>query len=973
MIVQIQGIKQTGKKYWRSLEELADTTQFKQWIAEEFPSSVEDVSDGNSRRKFLNIMAASMGLAGLSACRRPEEHILPYSKSSEEQIPGVPLRYASVFSLGTRAQGLVVESNDGRPTKIEGNPQHPNSLGAASGFAQASVLSLYDPDRSRTVLERGKASKWESCSESLKAQNWGDGSGLRVLSQAVNSPTLSALRAEVLAKYPKSAWVEYEAINEDSLLAGSELAFGQRVRPVYDLEKAKVILSLDSDFLLHDSPGLEATRAYARGRRNAEGLSRLYVAESNYSVTGAQADHRLRVKPSEVLGFAADLAREAGALPQGLKILGQNDKFGKWTKSVAKDLLENKGSAVVIAGARQSAEVHAVAALLNQMIGAIGSTVNYVRHERAPMSAGITKLSEDLASGTVKTVVILGGNPAYDAPAHTNLAANLKKANVIHLGYEVNETAKLAAWHIPEAHYLESWGDALSDGIASIQQPLIEPMFGGKSAIEVAASVAGITGKGFELVKSHWMMDDKSWRKALHDGIIASAAKAEFVKVAADPKRVDAAVNAAPKPAAGMEVAFFPSASTYDGRFANNGWLQETPEPMLKLVWDNAGILSPKTAKSLSVEDGDLLSITVAGKTVNVPATILPGHADNTVSVTLGYGRREVGRVGRDVGVDVYPIRTGAGMGFAAAQIVKGTGKHNLVTTQDHFSMEARPIVREAKVEDYHHHKNFATHEDEEIEQYSLYGYHDYSKGNQWGLVIDLNSCVGCNACITACQAENNIPIVGKDQVERGREMHWIRLDRYFSSTSEDENHVASEDPQVVYQPMACQQCETAPCESVCPVAATNHSPEGLNDMAYNRCVGTRYCANNCPFKVRRFNYLNWHKDMEESTKMVFNPNVTVRMRGIMEKCTYCVQRVQEVKIQAKVEGRRDIRDGEIKTACQQTCPAEAITFGNINDPNSAVSKLKKKDLNYGLLKELNLKPRTSYLAKLRNPNPELA
>ena len=973
MIVQIQGIKQTGKKYWRSLEELADTTQFRHWVEKEFPASATDMVDGNSRRRFLNIMAASMGLAGLTACRRPEEHILPYSKSVEEQIPGVPLQYASIFSLGSRVQGLVVESNDGRPTKIEGNKKHPNSMGAASGFAQASILNVYDPDRSQGVLSAGKSSNWEDFAKFATAQSWGDGAGLRVVSQAITSPTLAGLRAEMLAKYPKAAWVEYEAINEDSALAGAELAFGQRVRPVYNLDNAKVILSLDSDFLLHDSPGLDVTRSYARGRRNAEGLSRLYVAESNYSITGAQADHRLRVKPSEVLAFASDLAREAGVLPQGLKILGQDGKFAKWTKAVAKDLNEHKGTALVIAGDRQPAAVHAIAALLNQAIGAVGTTVSYVKQDRPAMAESITNLSAELASGSVKTLLILGGNPVYDAPANANFAENLKKAaTVIHLGAEVNETAKLSSWHLPQSHFLESWGDAYADGAASVQQPLIQPMFGTRSAIELVAMLLGHSTKAYELVKAEWKLADKAWRQALHDGVIEPV-KVDFVKVVADAKRIEVAVNAAPKPSAGMEVAFFPSATSYDGRFANNGWLQEAPEPMTKLVWDNAGIVSPKTATALGVVVGDLIAITVSGKTVNVPAMILPGHAENTVSVTLGYGRKEVGRVGKNVGFDVYPIRTIAGMGFAAAQIVKGTGHHNLVTTQEHFSMESRPIVREAKLEEYEKEKDFATKEDDQAEEFSLYGYHDYSKGNQWGLVVDLNSCVGCNACITACQAENNIPIVGKDQVERGREMHWIRLDRYFSAESEDANHVASDDPQVVYQPMACQQCETAPCEAVCPVAATNHSPEGLNDMAYNRCVGTRYCANNCPFKVRRFNYLNWHKDMEESTKMVFNPNVTVRMRGVMEKCTYCVQRVQEKKIQAKVEGRRELRDGEIQTACQQTCPAEAITFGNINDPNSAVSKLKKKDLNYGLLKELNLRPRTSYLAKLRNPNPELA
>ena len=973
MIVQIESVKQTGKKYWRSLDELSKTTQFRQWVDKEFPSTAGEMLDGNSRRRFLNIMAASMGLAGLTACRRPVEHILPYAKSVEEQIPGVPLFYASVFSLGTKAQGLVVESCDGRPTKIEGNKKHARSLGAASGFAQASVLNVYDPDRSQLVLEGGKKSNWAKFADFWKGQNLGDGEGVRVLTTANISPAFAGLETQFLAKYPKARFVEYEAINEDEVLAGSELAFKQRARPVYDLEKARVVVSLDSDFLLQDAVGLDTIRGFARGRKNVDEISRLYVVETNYSTTGAQADHRLRVKPSEVLTFAADLAREMGALPQGLKILGQDSKSGKWVKAIAKDLSAHKGAAVVMAGARQPAAVHAIAALLNTALGNIGTTVEYVKHDRAPMGKSIAALSAEMSNGAVKTLFVLGGNPAYTAPADSGFAENLAKvANVIYLGAEEDETSKASKWHLPMSHYLESWGDVLVDGIASIQQPLIEPMFDTMSAIEFLAMLLGKQGKTVEIVKAQWNLDGKAWRQALHDGVIESV-KPEIVKVTADAKAIDTVVVAAAKPASSFEVAFYPSATTYDGRFANNGWLQETPEPMTKLVWDNAAVVSPKTAESLKFAQGENIAITVGGKTVTIAAMILPGHAENCVSLALGYGRQAVGRVGKNVGVNVYPIRLSSGMGFSVtATVAKGTGTHNLVTTQEHFYQEARPVVREAKLETYEHHKNFATHEDAEIDEYSIYGYHKYDKGNQWGLVFDLNACVGCNACVTACQAENNIPIVGKDQVEKGREMHWIRLDRYFSS-EENEAEKQSDDPQVVFQPMGCQHCETAPCESVCPVAATTHSPEGLNDMAYNRCVGTRYCANNCPFKVRRFNYLNWHKGMEESSKMVSNPNVSVRMRGVMEKCTYCVQRIQEKKIQAKVEGRRELRDGEILTACQQTCPAEAITFGNINDPESAVSKLKKKDLNYALLKELNLKPRTSYIAKLRNPNPELA
>lgn len=1011
-MIQIQGIgNQTGKKFWRSLEELSNSPKFQNWVAREFPEGATDVLDGKSRRNFLQLMAASMGLAGLTSCRRPVEKILPYAKSVEGVVMGNSLHFATAMPLNGRAYGLVVESFDGRPIKIEGNTNHPGSRGAATSLAQASVLNLYDPDRSKEVLEGGKASTWEAFTKAA-ATLPADGEGVRVLSTFVNSPTLAGLRSQLAAKMPKAKWIEYEALSDDSLLEGSQIALGDSLRPHYDFKKASVVVALDSDFLHLDNRSLAWVKDFSSRRKPAHhaeapaahaaaaehkpaegehaapaapaaehpaadaGMNRLYAVESNFSLTGIMADNRLRIKPSDVQNFVFDLARELGAIA-GLKVLGQQDK---WIKSLAKDLQGNKGKAIVLAGPRQPAVVHAVVALINQTLGNAGETVLYTKEDRRPVSA-LKELVGELNSSAVKALVVLGGNPVYDAPADLAFGDAMKKAgNSIHLGAEVNETAVAAKWHLPESHYLEAWGDVANlDGTVSLVQPLIEPLFGTKSAVEVAGFLAtGKWAKGFDLVKAQSKLDDAAWRQALHDGVVAGTGPA-LVKNGADKTRVEAAVNAAPKSSGKLEISFVPSASFWDGRFTNNAWLHEAPDPVTKIVWDNVALMSPKTAKELQVEVipdnvgmyAQKINIEVGGQKVEAPVYVLPGHADGAVTLTVGYGRKAIGRVGRDIGYNAYAVRTSAAMGFnTAANVTKAAGTYYMVTTQEHHTQEGRPIVLEASLAKFEKEPHFAKHEEEHVKLFSLFDEHDYSQGNQWGMTVDLNSCIGCNACLIACQSENNIPVVGKEQVGKGREMHWIRLDRYFTGSEED--------PQAVYQPMACQQCENAPCESVCPVAATVHSPEGLNDMAYNRCVGTRYCANNCPYKVRRFNYLNFHKDLEEITKMVHNPDVSVRMRGVMEKCNYCVQRIQEAKIKAKAEGRATgapgpYKVGEVLTACQQTCPADAITFGNINDPESRVAQQKKDHRNYSLLHELNVKPRTTYLAKLRNPNPELA
>ncbi len=983
----------TGKRYWRSLNELASTAEFNEFVHREFPAHATEMLDGNSRRTVLKLMAASFGLAGLTACRRPVEHILPNSAGVEasEYAPGEPLYYTTVHAMGGHVTGLLVETHDGRPTKIEGNPDHPHSLGAATAMEQATVLGVYDPDRSQKILASGKESTWLAFDAAVKSLSLGDGTGLRFLSEWITSPSLDALRSAALKKFPKAKWVEYEPAARENELAGTTLAFGQQLYPHPKWDKAKVILALDDDFLGLDAPTPFFTTLFSKRRKveseeDLEKMNRLYAVESTFSITGANADHRLRMRVSDVKQFAMDLANALGAVP-GLNVVnnGGTDKRAKFLAAVAKDLKAAGAEALVAVGPRQPASVHALAAVINQTLGSAAVTYTKPVIEKSNVGAeALRALAGEMSSGQVSTLVILSGNPVYSAPADLQFGTALAKVqNSIHLGLENDETAMAAKWHVPEAHYLETWGDAASsEGMAAIQQPMISPIYGGRSPIELVAQVIGNKDlKGHDIVKNFWMPQfsgdkENAWRKALNDGVVAAAKTAEPIKVTADAKKIAAAIAAEPKAADGLEVAFYPSASTWDGRFANNGWLQETPEPMTKLVWGNAALVSPATAKAQNLADGDVVSISKGNVKMEAAVLTLPGHADNAISIALGYGRESVGQVGKDVGFNANLIRTSDGFWASTGFAIAPTGKQHVhATTQERATgdeQHGRPLVREGTIDEYKKNPKFVEEMSEVPEIHSIYSEWSYDKGYQWGMAIDLSSCTGCNACVVACVAENNTPVVGKEQVLRGREMHWIRMDRYYVS-SDASNPEDVSDPQAVMQPLPCMQCENAPCENVCPVQATSHSPEGLNDMAYNRCVGTRYCANNCPFKVRHFNFLNFHKHEVEIQGLVYNPDVSVRMRGVMEKCTYCVQRIEEARIKARVDGRRPIKEGEIKTACQQTCPAEAITFGNINDPNSRVAKLKKQERNYAMLAELGIKPRTTYLARLRNPNPELS
>ena len=1010
--INIQAVRarleqQGGPQVWRSLEAVAETTEFKDYLHREFPTNASEWLDPVGRRSFMKLMSASMALAGVTACTvQPTELIVPYVRQPEEVIPGRPLFFATAMSLGGVASGVLVESHEGRPTKIEGNPDHPASQGATDLFAQGSVLTLYDPDRSQAITQLGEIRPWSAVIAAvrggLSAQSATKGAGLRILTETVNSPSLAAQIQQVLQLQPNAKWIQWEPMPRDNARAGARTAFGEYLEPVYDLSKADVILSLEADFLSSEgASNLRYARQFAGRRKvedSADNLNRLYVVESNHSVTGGRADNRLPIKSSQIEAFARAVAQQVGVTGVTGTAPAGSEAFAD---AVAKDLTAHRGRAVVMAGDSQPPAVHAIAHALNAALAAVGTTVSYLpTPEIVPSEqhAALRELVTDIAAGRVQMLVIVGeSNPVLSAPADFKFAEAMGKVAVrVHSGLFFDETATLSHWHVPATHYLEAWGDARSfDGTTSIVQPLIQPLYSGKSAHEVIATLSDRPERNaYDVVREYWMANgvgqaggviptatataptapalpaqpvsaastfEQHWRKWLHDGFIAGTAFAPSAAVVAPDVATRITASAAVE---GVEINFRRDETIYDGRFANNGWLQELPKPVTKLTWDNAALMAPSTAEANGLHTGDIIAIQHDGRTLNIPVWITPGHARDAITVSVGYGRTKAGRVGNGAGFNSYALRGSAAPWYGAATITKTGDTYDLVGTQDHWSIEGRNIIRSATLEEFKATPTFVKEmEHLKLDQrISLYADKEY-KGDQWGMAIDMNACTGCSACIIACVAENNIPVVGKDQVKRNREMHWLRIDRYFAGNLDT--------PDTYYQPMPCQQCENAPCEVVCPVSATVHSDEGLNDMVYNRCVGTRYCSNNCPWKVRRFNFLLYQDFNTPQFKLQRNPDVTVRSRGIMEKCTYCVQRINAARIQSKREDRA-IRDGEIVTACQAVCPTEAIVFGNINDPNSKVAKLKSSPRNYTTLDDLNTRPRTTYLAAVRNPNPAL-
>jgi MoCo/4Fe-4S cofactor protein with predicted Tat translocation signal len=1015
--VKLQGSQ--GPEMWRSLDELAGTPDFQEWLHREFPRQasewVEPADDGVSRRAFLQLAGASLGLAGLTGCtKQPLERIVPYVRQPEEIVLGKPLYFASTHVQGGYGYGVLAESHTGRPTKIEGNPDHPASLGATDVFAQASVLDLYDPNRSQSIVNLGRIRTWgafvNEASPLLKAQQALGGLGVRILTGTVTSPTFADQMRTILAQYPKARWHRFEpAAAYDEYLA-TVAAFGGPHDRIYDLTQAKVILSLDSDFLTQGPGSLRYSRDFSRARQvraKRPTMNRLYAVESMPTSTGTLADHRLPLPPDEIAAFALALAAALG-VAAGAPATPLSPRAQQMVAAVAKDLSANPGASLVVADGYAPQAVQVLALAINEKLGNVGKTIRYIKPVEADPVDHLRSIEElviDLNAGKVEALFVLGSNPVYSAPADLGFADAYQKARFrVHHGLYQDETAQLSEWHIPESHALETWGDARAfDGTASIIQPLIEPLYESKSAYELLGLFANqIDATAYDVVHAYWQKNlpaaalaggiggdpEAAFRKALHDGVIPGTAEPAAATAAVNAGAVQQAaamISGAKTDPQAVTLLFRPDPTVWDGRYAGNPWLQELPKPMTKLVWDNALVLGPALARRLKLKIEDVVEVSAGGRKVKAAVWVQPGHADRCATLHLGYGRWSAGPVGNEHGVNSYALRTTAALWAVPGIGLKGTGDtFSLASTQNHHLLEsgtdeiptadreamARRPVRTGTLGDFVKNPNLVHEKPGEpkeegtgTEDLTLYPRYEY-KGYAWGMAIDLNVCTGCSACVVACQSENNIPTVGKEQVLKQRAMHWLRIDRYFEGDLDD--------PAVHHQPIPCMQCENAPCELVCPVAATVHSAEGLNDMVYNRCVGTRYCSNNCPYKVRRFNFLRFSNHDVPVLKLRENPDVTVRMRGVMEKCTYCVQRINRAKIDTEVAGRTVV-PGDIQTACQQACPTEAIVFGDNNNPAWVSTQRKADPLNYALLEELNTRPRTTYLAKLRNPNPELA
>ncbi len=890
-----------------------------------------------SRRDFLKFSAASAALAG-AGCSPPAERIVPYAVQPENTLPGVPRFYASAASFVGAAEGLLVESNTGRPTKVEGNPAHPGSLGGTSVQGQASVLELWDPDRSKAPRRRAKGAPPGAGQPATRAQFEGDlndalvrlgehrGKGLRVLIGACSSPTLAAQLDALSKRYPEARVHRWDPLHRDSSREGARLAFGRPLEAMARLAEAGAILSLDSRVLDDHPYRLGYARQLAAARTPREGrMTRLYALESAPSLTGAIADHRFALPAREIEAW---LLKKEGTYP-----------------AIWQDLRRNRG--VILAGESLSPQAHALVHRLNAELGA---PVTYVPPVDEVSAAPLAELVEAMRRGDVQLLLILGGNPAYDAPADFAFARALGAVPLsVHHSLYDDETSAAATWHLPATHFMEHWSDARAfDGTAAIVQPLIAPLYGGLSPHELLSLVMQEGRSGYDIVRERWR--DIDWESALRRGAIEKTA---FQNANVAIPR-ETALPDVPQ-GSGWSVRFVPDQSVLDGRFANNAWLQELPRSDSKITWDNAALLSPESAKALGVSTGDLLKIESGGKALLAPAWLEPGHANGSITLALGYGRARAGRVGNGVGFDAFALRTSHSPWVAGdVEVRKAAGRHEFATTQNHARMEGRDLVRSLDVADL---VAGARPFESDRPRHSLYPQWPY-EGYRWAMSVNLNTCIGCNACTIACQAENNIPVVGKEEVVAGREMHWIRVDRYY------------EEERTLFQPVPCMHCENAPCEYVCPVEAAVHDSEGLNVQVYNRCVGTRFCSQNCPYKVRRFNFLDYQAK-EESLKGQRNPEVTVRMRGVMEKCTYCVQRITRGRIEAEKQGRR-IRDGEVVTACQAACPTGAIVFGDLNDEKSAVSRAKASPLAYDLLAELNTRPRTGYEGRLTNRNKDL-
>jgi Fe-S-cluster-containing dehydrogenase component len=899
------------------------------------------------RRRMLKLMAAAAAMAGGACSGPPAEKIVPYVDTPEQSLPGKPLFYATATRLSGYGMGVLVEANEGRPTKVEGNPLHPASLGSTDVFAQAAILQLWDPARSQTALRNGQVTTWQEFLLDIdRARNKLDasrGDGLFLLTGTVSSPTLQWQIDALRARYPKMRWHQYDPLHRDNELRGSELAFGRVVDTRYRFDQARVVLSLNADVLTAAPYSVRYARDLAALRNPDRGpMSRIYALETFPTLLGARADHRIALAPADIERFALHLAHELGIGPP----IDGSSPAPMLEQALLADLRDAQGAALIVAGSAMPPRVHALAHAMNHRLGGQARTFEHtlpVAFEPVANAESIRALSEAMAAGHVQHLLILDGNPVYDAPADLEFATHLRAVpESIHLSAYVDETSSHCRWHVPRVHEFEQWSDVRAfDGTASIVQPIIAPLYGGRSVHDVLNALLDSPASAHETVRAVWRQtlgdDDDRWRTALRYGAIADT-RAPAISLA--PRLpADSWAPAPSRPP--LTVSFIADQSVRDGEFANNAWLQELPRSMSKLTWDNAAYVSQSTATRLNIATGDEIELRRAGRAVRAGVWVLPNHADDCITLPLGYGRTRAGPVGDGVGFDAYRLRTVEAPWTGSVELLRTGAQRLLVATQQHALTEGRKLTQRG----------------EEIPEHTLYPPHPYD-GYKWGMVIDLNACIGCNACTIACQAENNIPVVGKQQVLRGREMHWIRVDRYYR------------DADIDFQPVPCMHCEHAPCEEVCPVGATVHDSQGLNVQIYNRCVGTRFCSNNCPYKVRRFNFLQYTDRESEALKASRNPEVTVRERGVMEKCSYCIQRIQRGRITAEQLGRR-LRDGEVVTACQAACPTQAIAFGDLNDPESGVSRAKASPRNYALLAELNTRPRTTYLERVANRKPQ--
>jgi MoCo/4Fe-4S cofactor protein with predicted Tat translocation signal len=1027
-------------KQWRSFGQRQGSPGHQALLADEFhpaaASAEEEVLGGTDRRSFLKLMGASVALAsvGVTGCRRPVEKILPYVRQPENVIPGIPNFYATAMPLGGVVHPLLVENHEGRPTKVEGNPEHPVTRGKSSLFAQASILNLYDPDRARVVRREGNEVAWRDFVAFARQVRATPETRIAVLCEPTSSLTVRRLREQVLAQYPNARWITYRPAGDAAEADGIRAVTGRALQPLYRFSQARTIVSLDADFLSDAVAGVWNSREYAASRNVVtpeDDMSRLYVVESTMTPTGGMADHRLRLRAGDVPQFAAAVGAALGETgpPAGAAIL-EDPRIRAFVEAIAEDA--GQGATIFVAGPTQPAAVHALCARLNASYAA--DSVEYRDTglpAEPPLAESMPELILAMNAGEVDVLLMIGANPVYEWPAQAGFVdAMARVPATITLAANRDETSRRATWLLPRAHYLEAWGDGRSlDGTISVIQPLVAPLYdAAHSEIEVLnLLLTGEEASGYDLVRDSLRQQglipgafEDGWRTLLHDGFLpgtqypqagptGGADGATLEMPPADPDRIELVIREDPK--------------FLSGAFSNNSWLLELPAAVSKVVWDNVAIMSPATAERLGVRFDDSsyeggvvqagkihasrVTITTTAGSATLPAWVQPGHPDGSITAHAGWGRDfatdrvlqternllarlfdvdtdkyRYGPISNEVGVAVGHLRPPAGPAVIPSVQVELAGDRYLVaTTQDHGSMEGRPIIRMATLEEFRRNPNFAEEAvpfvaDTPWEEHQpIWGEESTAKADpriaeamyadhQWGMTVDLNACSGCNACVVACQAENNIPVVGKEQISRGRDMQWLRLDRYYVGDSVD-------DAGMSFMPMMCQHCEYAPCESVCPVAATVHSPDGLNEMVYNRCIGTRYCSNNCPYKVRRYNWFNWNKPLPVELRMQLNPNVTPRFRGVMEKCTWCVQRIRGANQIANIENRK-IADGEVQTACQQACPADAIVFGDLTDPDSRVSTLKRTNRRYELLAEYNVKPRLSYLARLSNPNPGL-